>query len=63
MTRRAGKDRTVRASAPGRDEIARRSYDLFIARGGEHGHDLEDWLEAESTLLTEHALHRPTRGD
>jgi hypothetical protein len=62
-TRRAGKDQTVRTSAPEPDEIARRAYDLFVARGGEHGHDLEDWLEAESALLTEHALHRPTRGD
>ena len=27
--------------------ISQRAYELFLARGGEHGHDLEDWLEAE----------------
>lgn len=31
--------------------IARRAYELFEARGGEHGHDWEDWLRAESELL------------
>ncbi len=31
--------------------IARRAYELFEARGREHGHDLEDWLRAESELL------------
>ena len=32
-------------------EIARRAYDLFEQRGGEHGHDVEDWATAESQLL------------
>lgn len=31
--------------------IARRAYELFEARGGEHGHDWEDWFQAESELL------------
>jgi len=31
-------------------DIARRAYDLYLARGGEHGHDLEDWLRAEREL-------------
>ncbi|MGA8866445.1 MAG: DUF2934 domain-containing protein [Candidatus Sulfotelmatobacter sp.] len=31
--------------------IARRAHELFEARGCEHGHDLEDWLRAESELL------------
>jgi len=31
--------------------IARRAHELFEARGGEHGHDLEDWFRAESELL------------
>ncbi|HEY3354673.1 MAG TPA: DUF2934 domain-containing protein [Polyangia bacterium] len=30
--------------------VARRAYDLFIARGGEEGHALEDWLRAEAEL-------------
>jgi HSP20 family molecular chaperone IbpA len=32
--------------------IARRAYELFEARGSEHGHDREDWFRAESELLT-----------
>ena len=32
------------------DEIARRAYDLFLSRRGEHGHDVEDWLRAEREL-------------
>jgi HSP20 family molecular chaperone IbpA len=31
--------------------IARRAHELFEARGQEHGHDLDDWLRAESELL------------
>jgi hypothetical protein len=35
-------------SAPVADEaVAELAYELFQQRGGEHGHDLEDWLEAE----------------
>ncbi len=32
--------------------IARRAYDLFVARGCKHGHDQEDWFRAEAELLT-----------
>jgi hypothetical protein len=32
------------------DEIARRAYDLFLSRRGEHGHDVEDWVQAEREL-------------
>jgi len=34
------------------DDIRRRAYSLFQARGGEHGHDVDDWLVAEAELLT-----------
>ena len=33
-----------------RDAIARRAYELFLARGGAHGRDVEDWLQAEREL-------------
>ncbi len=43
-----------RASAEGagrrevpREEIAARAYERYRSRGGENGHDLDDWLEAE----------------
>jgi hypothetical protein len=31
-------------------DIALRAYDLYLARGCEHGHDVEDWLRAEREL-------------
>ena len=31
--------------------IARRAYELFETRNCEHGHDWEDWFQAESELL------------
>jgi len=36
-------------------EIQIRAYALYLARGCEDGHDLEDWLEAEGTLKKERA--------
>ncbi len=36
--------------APDRDAVARRAYERFVQRGGEHGRDLEDWVEAEKEL-------------
>ncbi len=33
------------------DTIAHRAYELFEARGYQHGHDMEDWFRAESELL------------
>ena len=37
------------------DEIAERAYELFLARGSEDGHDLEDWLEAERLVKSQSA--------
>jgi hypothetical protein len=31
-------------------EVARRLYQIFPARGREHGDDLDDWLQAERDL-------------
>lgn len=31
-------------------DIARRAYDLYLMRGCEPGHDVEDWLQAEREL-------------
>jgi hypothetical protein len=33
-----------------RDAIARRAYEIYEQRGGQHGADLDDWLEAERQL-------------
>ena len=35
---------------PFRERVARRAYERFQLRGSEHGHDQEDWFEAEREL-------------
>jgi hypothetical protein len=37
-------------SADRGEHISRRAYDLYLARGGEHGRDLDDWTQAEREL-------------
>jgi hypothetical protein len=32
------------------EQIERRAHEIYLARGGEHGHDQEDWLQAEREL-------------
>jgi hypothetical protein len=32
------------------ERIRRRAYEMYLARGGGHGNDLEDWLQAEREL-------------
>ena len=32
------------------ETIRNRAHDIFERRGREHGHDVEDWLEAEREL-------------
>jgi hypothetical protein len=31
-------------------QIEQRAYELYLERGGEHGHDRADWLTAENEL-------------
>jgi hypothetical protein len=37
-------------AGPNTDQIARRAYEIFLARGGQHGRDADDWLQAEREL-------------
>ena len=32
------------------DAVARRAFEIYQGRGGNHGADLDDWLEAERQL-------------
>jgi hypothetical protein len=41
------------------EEIARRAYDLYLARGQAAGHEMDDWIEAKRQLLEE----SPWRGE
>ncbi len=32
------------------EKIRQRAHELYVARGQEDGHDLEDWLQAEAEI-------------
>jgi Protein of unknown function (DUF2934) len=48
-TLRPKRDRRTQPRIPPPD-IADRPYTLYQRRGGEHGHDVDDWLQAEREL-------------
>jgi len=48
---KAGADKMASGTtrpAPTHEQIAKRAYEFYLARGGEHGHAEEDWAQAES---------------
>lgn len=61
---KTARSKTDAGTAVSLDAIADRAFHYYAARGGEHGHDLEDWLRAERELTTAAAPARkraPTR--
>jgi Protein of unknown function (DUF2934) len=38
--------------------VAALAYSFYERRGGEHGHDVEDWIQAEKSILGEAAQNR-----
>ncbi len=38
------------SSAASEPDVARRAYELYVDRGREDGHDVDDWLQAEREL-------------
>jgi hypothetical protein len=48
------------SSQPTHEQVAQRAYDIFLARGGVHGMDLDDWFRAERELkITEPSVLPP----
>jgi hypothetical protein len=37
--------------APTREEIELSAYQIYVERGGAHGQDVDDWLQAERELV------------
>lgn len=37
------------------ERIRQRAHELYVARGQQEGHDLEDWLQAEAEIDAEAA--------
>jgi|HubBroStandDraft_6_1064221.scaffolds.fasta_scaffold376640_2 hypothetical protein len=42
--------RTAEPEVDTYEEISARAYELYVGRGRENGHDLEDWLQAEAEV-------------
>jgi hypothetical protein len=38
--------------------LAKKAYELYVQRGQEDGHDIEDWLEAERQILPKEISER-----
>jgi hypothetical protein len=41
---------TLAADSQRLEEIRVRAYEIYIERGGQPGHDVDDWLQAEREL-------------
>jgi hypothetical protein len=50
---------TSAAASPDRERIAMRAYELYLARGGGDGRELDDWLTAERELNAPAADREP----
>ncbi len=47
----ANGSRTEVRTSPTSEDVALRAYHLYLNRGAAHGHDLDDWLQAEQQVL------------
>ena len=45
-------DETITTPTPTYEQIAEAAYHRYLQRGGQHGHDFDDWIDAERTLRT-----------
>ena len=44
------------------DEIRRRAYELYEQRGSNKGHEVSDWLQAESEVTQKRVANTPRTG-
>ena len=40
--------------SPTYEQIAEAAYHRYLQRGGQHGHDFDDWLDAERSFRSRH---------
>jgi hypothetical protein len=40
-------EQSIKSNGDLSQKIAEKAYELYVARGCENGHDVEDWIEAE----------------
>jgi hypothetical protein len=47
-----GRPSTVTRTPEQEDQIRLRAYEIYEQRGRQDGHDIDDWLQAETEILT-----------
>ena len=47
----SGSHGVAAAGEPDRERVARRAYELYLARGAADGQAMDDWLHAERELI------------
>jgi len=57
-----GSDQGKIEFGPSANEVAGRAYANYLNQGSQHGHDVDDWLKAESQLQEERNLIRVGAG-
>jgi hypothetical protein len=50
MTKQKKQPKAGKPGQPTQEEIAKRAHEIYLARGGAHGCDMDDWLQAEREL-------------
>lgn len=50
-----GSEPLIAEAHPTREEIQLRAHQIYIERGGAHGNDVDDWLQAEHELSEKYA--------
>ena len=58
QSRKGGGAPGTEMALPSPDAVAKRAFELFESRGGEHGHDVEDWRRAETELTADLSISR-----
>ena len=50
-----GSESCTAGAHPTQEEIELRAYQIYFERGGAHGNDVDDWLQAERELSEKYA--------
>jgi hypothetical protein len=56
MPLRHGIHQTTESTSEIQEQIRRRAYELYEQRGRDDGHELDDWLRAESEVTQQKAM-------
>jgi len=61
LHRKQGESDTMKVDRASEGQVRQRAYQIFLERGGQSGHEVDDWLQAERELL-EPDTHRVQLG-